>query len=1061
MKKRYFPILVFLFSLLLQKSVAKAEYGTPFIRNYTPKEYGFGSQNWAIAQDNRRVMYFGNSDGVLEFDGNQWRIIKTANNSFVRSLATDSNGTVYIGASGEFGYLYPDSTGLQSYISLLEKLPEEKRKFSNVWNVFATSHGVYFFTEENIFHYHDSIIDVINTETNLFPSFINDRLYFPKKTEGICCLYKGIYTPLPGTDLLFSEHFKHVIILPYSENKLLIYQDGKGFNLYRLNPSLHESPETSRLEKFDVENEETLIDNRLYSGIQMKNGNYAFSIMKGGIVVLDQKGRIVRLINSDQGLLKSAVHYVFQDSYANLWVGLNKGIAYIQTSSPITHFSAYQGIDKTVLKFKRFNGNIFLGCFTNISYFSKKENIFTPVKGSSSYCFDFTVFKNELLAAASGGILHIVDYKPVHLTTLPRVMCFGKSGKFNDYIFCGLYDGFAAVGINKIKSGSLKVFNKTVFKEIKESIRKIVSDNRGDLWLTAQFNGIIHIAFQDSSISHFTITRYTREDGLPALKENGVYYFNEHVFVSTSSGIFKAELVDSINNKYHFVREKKFFEDSVSTYVLFRDHTGKIWANTINKGFGYFTKKNATEYAWVRAPFNKLPTMELNDCCVEPDNTLWCCTVEGLYKFDQSVKKDYTPHYKALIRKVTVNNDSIIYNGTSFNILTDTARRSEKTGRLAEMATLSSSSHILRFNCAVPFFEHSEANRFSYLLQGFDKEWSDWTTENFKEYTNLPHGGYCFQVKARNIFNHESEEDRFHVRILPPWYKTAWARFFFSIIFIVLIIGIVQIATYLRLRTIKKRELELQRIVKQKTKDLQQSNRQLEEANQFKTELLSMAAHDLKNPLGVIMASHDLIKRKITSPEYVKEKLHLILETVNRMTELINETLNSATIDSTDIRLKKEVFDLGLLSIEVAEGFKLTALEKDQLLKIAIEKSVIIEADIGRIKAILENLLSNAIKYSPLGKTIRFSVKRENSSAVITVTDEGPGFTKVDKKKVFGKFQRLSAHPTGGETSLGLGLFIVKKLVELHNGTISIESEEGRGCSFIVKFALLYSTPGV
>ena len=108
--------------------------GIPFITNYSPQEYGASQQNWAIVQDNRGVMYFGNNDnGVLEYDGVTWRKIKSPNNSIIRSLAVDSAGRIYVGAVGEFGFLNPDKEGAYQYISLLSKVDSSDLGFSDMF----------------------------------------------------------------------------------------------------------------------------------------------------------------------------------------------------------------------------------------------------------------------------------------------------------------------------------------------------------------------------------------------------------------------------------------------------------------------------------------------------------------------------------------------------------------------------------------------------------------------------------------------------------------------------------------------------------------------------------------------------------------------------------------------------------------------------------------------------------------------------------------------------------------------------------------------------------------
>jgi len=149
-------ILFILFSLMITgKLIAfvHEEEGRPFITSYSSDETGGDLQTWEVVQDNRGIMYFGSSPGVLEFDGSSWRMIETINKTMVRSLGIDENDRVYVGCINDFGYLKPDSLGNLEYSSLLSHVDEEDRSFSYVWTTIVTDHGVYFQSREKLFRY--------------------------------------------------------------------------------------------------------------------------------------------------------------------------------------------------------------------------------------------------------------------------------------------------------------------------------------------------------------------------------------------------------------------------------------------------------------------------------------------------------------------------------------------------------------------------------------------------------------------------------------------------------------------------------------------------------------------------------------------------------------------------------------------------------------------------------------------------------------------------------------------------------------------------------------------
>ncbi|MFN3344684.1 MAG: tetratricopeptide repeat protein [Chloroherpetonaceae bacterium] len=247
-----------------------------------------------------------------------------------------------------------------------------------------------------------------------------------------------------------------------------------------------------------------------------------------------------------------------------------------------------------------------------------------------------------------------------------------------------------------------------------------------------------------------------------------------------------------------------------------------------------------------------------------------------------------------------------------------------------------------------------------------------------------------------------------------------------------------------------KREMELE---KQKNAELTHLNEKLAEANRLKTELLGIAAHDLKNPLQSILGFAELIKERVKDPDTYRYAQR-IRTASERMVEMITLLLQDAAISQGKITLELAQVDVSKLCESVVEFYRPHAEEKAQVIETKIEPNCLMLADRQYLFQIIENLISNAIKYSPRGKKIWLNVRRiEAEQAIeIAVRDEGQGLTEEDKSKLFGKFQRLSAKPTGNESSTGLGLAIVKELVELHRGKIWAESEgKNKGATFFVQ----------
>jgi len=247
----------------------------------------------------------------------------------------------------------------------------------------------------------------------------------------------------------------------------------------------------------------------------------------------------------------------------------------------------------------------------------------------------------------------------------------------------------------------------------------------------------------------------------------------------------------------------------------------------------------------------------------------------------------------------------------------------------------------------------------------------------------------------------------------------------------------------------KQQSIELAKALK----ETERLKKIAEEANAFKTELLGIAAHDLKNPLQSVMGFAQLIRENPKDAQRACTAAEAIERASMRMYKLIEEMLNSVKIEASAFNLTKSRANVADLLSAVVEHNRPIAEAKRQSIQLNLEENCFAELDAERISEVFDNLISNAIKYSPMGKQIMVTCKKmNNSNLLIAVKDEGQGLTEEDKQKMFGKFQRLSAVPTGGESSTGLGLAIVKQLVELHGGKVWAESEgKDKGATFFVE----------
>ena len=817
---------IFLIIIYLFTANAQNNEGTPFIRNYATNEYGQEPNNWAILQDKRGIMYFGNTGGVLTFDGVNWDIIQISNKSVVRSLAIDSLGTIYVGAVGEFGYLKTNQTGELEYQSLLNLIPKNERDFADVWKTYATPEGIYFQTFEKIFKLKNNTVKIWKPTTSYHLSFyVNNNFYVVEREQGLKILKSDKFYLIKDGDYFSSLRIYGMF--PYLNKSILVACREKGLIVLdeKLENGINELTTTSTNE---------LINAQIYSGISLPDNTYCLSSLKNGVYFIDVKGNIITHLNKQNGLLDDDVKYVALDNQNDLWMAFGNGISRAEISSPLRFFGNAQGLNGSIEDINLFKNTLYVATSTGVYFL--KEGIFYPVKNLSSaaWTLETTVQNNDsiLLVGCENGIYKIIS-DHAELINEGFTYKLKQSKKYSNRIYTGLNDGFASIRFEKNKW-----INEGYIENIETDIRAISEDNKGNLWLGTSIDGIIKVELKEkqsdgSDNKKIKIIHYDTLSGLPNLYKNIPYNINGINYFATIDGLYEFD-----ENKNKFSHSSFLINDlkDNQVFIMAQRNNNEISIfkviSSVNYELGEAILRNG-KYHWFTKPFNRISEKEIHAILPIENGITWYGGPDGLIRYDKNKNKNFDVTYHSIIRAVKAGNKEV-FNGNFFE--SDSTKFTVKQPE-SFVPVLNFSDNSMHFEYAAASYSNEKKNMYSIFLEGFDNGWSDWSTKFEKEYTNLKEGKYVFHVKAKNVYDNISSESTYAFEILPPWYRHTLAYVVYVILFFSVLFGFNAIRT----RQLQQRQIKLQEKIDEATAEIKEQKHLIEEKHKEITDSINYA----------------------------------------------------------------------------------------------------------------------------------------------------------------------------------------------------------------------------
>ncbi|GLH72530.1 hypothetical protein GETHLI_10320 [Geothrix limicola] len=1032
------------------------DVGYPSIRNYSPRAYGADAQNWAVLQDPRGVVYVGNNRGVLAYDGVRWRLIPTPLRTVVRSLGMDESGRVYVGAVGEIGFLGAGIHGESEFVSLKEKLPEEARTFSDIWTTGHTSRGTFFQSREFLFLLKGDQVRVVKASTSFHMAFVvGDRIFVRQRDVGLQEWTGRGLVLVPGGERFAKESIFTMLPLSGSPSAAGegILVGSRRIGLWQLDPG--------GLRPFRTSAESYLMTQGIYGGRRLENGTLALATIKGGVVLLDAEGRPQGILDRRSGLQSDNVKALCPDRDSGLWLALDSGISRIEWPSPFSSFDERCGLTGTAWAIQRFKGRMYVG--TGQGAFVQgpakpgdPRPRFEALEGVSTQCLAFLPLEDRLLFACSQGVFEIRDRRALPVRPSSNsALAFLRSRSNPSHIFIGMQGGLVLVDH---PPGSAIWRDLGGIPGVGDDIYSMTEDGQGRLWLgTGSPAGALRVTFPagwkgGASGPAPLVERFPADHGLSMPMQLRVLLWQGAILAATQSGVLRFD-----EARKCFVVEPRFAalfpEGPRAINALEPDQAGRIWLDTRDEvgevhEAGVAVPGPEGTFRWEAAPYRRFAETPIEVIQAEPSGAVWFGGPSGVIRYDPALNNTSVSPERVLIRRVS-KEGTLIFGGEG-----------PLPMKAGEGPVLPFMKGALRFEFALPTFDVEASSQYQVHLDGYDREWSAWTPEAQKEYTNLPGGDYCFRVRGRDVYGRVSPEQGYAFRVLPPWYRKGWARLLFlGVAGLILAAGV-----RLRTRWLQNRNLALQRRIDLATEalrdrerllasqagELMRVNAQLLDLHQQKNQFLAMVVHDLRNPLTSIMLATQLLEEE-EDLEQVRLRAQRIARESADMESLIGRFLDISALDSDGIATEPGRFSITGLVEHLRQRHEPKAQAKRiRLETVQTSEEVWGFADPKFIASVLDNLFSNAIKFSPFGTTVTIRVWGAEGRVRVAVQDQGPGLTEADQTQLFRRFSKLSAQPTGGEPSVGLGLSIAKQMVEACGGRIWVESVAGAGATFTI-----------
>lgn len=1031
---------------LPQGSSAQSQF---HVKHYTiddglPHNVGF-----EILQDSKGYMWIGTDDGLARFDGKNFKVYRSNDgllSNFIVGLTESQDGALWIGAwKGGLNVLKNDTIYTPnidyplfnvSYIGVNNDqllLSDSKNQVfsyirkNNGWQFthHRGKHRLYVKNKASIIYSENTFLKD-KTHPQLKPlSYINAYL-----THNQSILFFGNQ---PG---VWKHHNDSTFTPFYPE---VIQQN----MIYCLSQDAHQKywlGAKGKIITIDPKGKVSIINKGLPAEfiykIKVNTRGHIYFITKSKAKGLNQgfyryNPHSQELIDMKEKLgLKSLPSYIEIDKEDNVWLTTSGEGVYCISTFLAKNYDDKSGLSNLFVRAIKEDstGNIYVKTLGGL-YTYQNGRFVTPQLFSDGTQYKvtnlFTDKEKRLLTSiiAYNGIPHLLETKGNNYKVSPRV-----NTRYTQYID-SKGDLWFIAGTHLVRQSNPStspIKQWFALPKAKLSINQIFEHNHQH-WIATNV-GLLgfdttHFAGKQQQTLRFADTLGTAQ-GLATNNTKMVAKdANGALWVATSNGICKLE-----NDQFICFDKSNGLVDNNCTSLLF-DHLGRLWVGT-SKGLSCFDGERFTNYTHKTG----LISSDIQSIFLDSKQQLWVGTSKGISVMNLSILPQEVSPPPLYIDAIEINEVPHPLNKYLLNIDYDASLR-------------------VYFNSLT--YTYPEGVRFRYRLNA--GKWRT-TSLNFADFNALRSGTYTFEVQTKRVNGSWSLTKKLKFRVFPPFWWTWWAITSYGLLCILFIYLIVK----QRFRRLEKEKLKLEVLVVKRTYELEQQkeeiaaqSNQLKEMDQMKSRFFSNISHEFRTPLTLIIEP----ARKLLEPlseKYTQIYSQTILTNAQRLLRLINQVLDLTKLENSKVTLQlSEQEFVGYLK-NIIDSFGVLAKQKNiDLTFKAPQQAITCVFDDDKLEKVFFNLLSNAFKFTPQNETISIEVFKHTNALEVQVSDTGIGIPEESLPFIFNRFYQLDTSQTRAYEGSGIGLTLTKEFVELHEGSIEVNSVLDKGTSFLVKLPIL------